>query len=246
MLISADRGEGGKRRMRVAIVENTAVSHHGQVGVALAEAGVLADVFRPFAGGGLPADPAAYAGLVVLGGEQSALDDGLHPYLPALARLMRAWGEAGRAVLGICLGAQLLARGHDAANRLGAAPEFGWCEVMRSPEASADPLFGGLPERFRIFQWHSDTFSLPPGAVRLATAKGAAQQAFRIGAKVYGTQFHFEANRAVVAHWSRDFAAQAEALAPGWGAMHKSLAAAHGPAADAAGLALARGWVGLL
>jgi GMP synthase (glutamine-hydrolysing) len=82
--------------------------------------------------------------------------------------------------------------------------------------------------------------------VHLAESEGAAQQAFRIGPKVYGTQFHFEANRAVVAHWSRAFAAQAEAMAPGWAAAHPAEAAAHGAAADAAGLALARAWVGLL
>ncbi len=80
--------------MRVAIVENTSVTHHGQVGVALAEAGLLTDVFRPFAGDGLP-DPDAYVGLVVFGGEQSALDDHLHPYLPALAARMRAFDDAG-------------------------------------------------------------------------------------------------------------------------------------------------------
>lgn len=231
--------------MRVAIVENTAVTHHGQVGVALAEAAVLTDVFRPFAGDGLP-EPDGYAGLVVFGGEQSAVDDARHPYLPELARRMRAFGEAGRAVLGICLGAQLLARGHGGRNRLGEAREFGWCEVRRRPAAADDPVLGAVPESFRIFQWHSDTFDLPPGAAHLAEAPGVPAQAFRIGTRVYGMQFHFEASRAVVAHWSRAFADQAEAMAPGWGAAHPDEAAAHGPAADAAGLALARAWVGLL
>lgn len=231
--------------MRVAIVENTAVTHHGQVGVALAEAGVLTDVFRPFAGGGLP-EPGAYAGLVVFGGEQSALDDDSHPYLPALAGRMRDFGAAGRAVLGICLGAQLLARGYGGRNVLGAAPEFGWCAVRSRAEAADDPLMAAVPEAFRVFQWHSDTFDLPPGAVHLAEGDGAAHQAFRLAPRVYGTQFHFEANRAVVAHWSRAFPAQAEAMAPGWAAAYPAEAAAHGAAADAAGLALARAWVGLL
>lgn len=231
--------------MRVAIVENTAVTHHGQVGVALAEAGVLWDVFRPFAGGGLP-DPGDYAGLIVFGGEQSALDDARHPYLPDLAARMAASAAAGGAVLGICLGAQLLARGLGAANRLGAAPEFGWCEVRRRPGAGADPLMAALPAAFRSFQWHSDTFDLPPGAVHLAEAPAVPMQAFRAGRRGYGMQFHFEANRAVVAHWSRAFADQTEALAPGWTAAHPEEAAAHGAGADAAGLALARAWVRLL
>ena len=75
--------------MRVAIVENTRVTHHGQVGVALHEAAALVDIWRPWSGQRLPASPDADA-LVVFGGEQSALDDHTHPYLPELARLMAA------------------------------------------------------------------------------------------------------------------------------------------------------------
>lgn len=230
--------------MRVAIVENTGVTHHGQVGVALAEAGILTDVFRPFADGALP-ETGDYAGLVVFGGEQSALDDSLHPYLPRLARLMRAWGDAGHPVLGICLGAQLLARGYGATNRLGAAPEFGWCEMRLTEAGGADPVLGALPARFRSFQWHNDTFTLPPGALHLAEGDGAAHQAFRAAPRAYGMQFHFEASRPVVRHWSDTFADQAEALSPGWRARHPEAAERHGPEADAAGLALARAWVRL-
>jgi GMP synthase-like glutamine amidotransferase len=230
--------------MRVAIVENTAVTHHGQVGVALAEAGVLSDVFRPFADGCLP-EAGAHDGLVVLGGEQSALDDAIHPYLPRLAALMRAAEAAGRPVLGICLGAQILARAFGGRNLLGAAPEFGWLPVTLTEAGAADPVLGAVPRDFRSFQWHADSFTLPPGALRLAT--GAVEnQAFRIGRVAWGMQFHFEANRAVVADWTRRFAAQAEALAPGWTGRHAAEAAAHGAAADAAGLALARAWVARL
>ena len=117
--------------MRVAIVENTKVSHLGQVGVALAEAGVMIEVFRPYLDGKLPDPQGDYVGLVVFGGEQSAIDDALHPYLPALAREMRAFDEAGRSVLGICLGAQLLARAWGAANHVGTSREFGWQTIER-------------------------------------------------------------------------------------------------------------------
>lgn len=229
--------------MRVAIIENTAVTHHGQVGVALHEAGALIDLYRPFSGTGLPEDAAAHDALVVLGGEQSALDDGLHPYLPDLARLMRRFGAAGRPVLGICLGSQMLARAHGAANLLGTAPEFGWQEMRRTPEARNDPVLSALPDRFHSFQWHSDTFTLPEGATHLATGDAVAHQAFRIGRASYGMQFHFEANRAVVADWTRRFPDLAERMQPGWGADYPALDAARGPQADAAGLALARAWV---
>lgn len=232
--------------MRVAIVENTALTHHGQMGVALNEAGMMIDVFRPRAGGQLPEGPEGYAGLVVFGGEQSALDDVRCPYLPRLARLMRAWGEAGGAVIGICLGAQLLARGFGAANHVGAAREFGWCALRRTAAAASDPVLSAVSESFPSFQWHSDTFSLPVGGVRLVDGDAVALQAFRIGARAYGMQFHFEASCAVVGQWATQLPGDFEAMAPGWLAERESLAARHGPEADAAGLALARAWVRLL
>lgn len=232
--------------MRVAIVENTAVTHHGQVGVALHEAGALIEVFRPWADGRLPDSADGHDGLVVFGGEQSALDDASHPYLPALARCMAGFSAADRAVLGICLGSQMLARAFGGANHLGTAPEFGWQSVARTGAGRADPLLAALPDAFPVFQWHSDTFTLPPGATWLVTGTVAQNQAFRLGRASYGTQFHFEANRAVVADWTRSFAAATERMCRGWAAAHPGLAASLGGQADRAGLQIARAWVALV
>lgn len=229
--------------MRIAIIENTAITHHGQVGVALHEAGARVDLFKPFTGQPLPSDATAFDALVVFGGEQSALDDHSHPYLPALAQLMRRFTESEKAVLGICLGSQLLARAYGAQNLLGAAPEFGWCALRLTPDGQRDPVFAALPATFRSFQWHSDSFTLPEGAVHLAQSDVAAAQAFRIGRATYGTQFHFEANRAVVADWTREFPDLTEAMHPGWHGAHPLHALADGHAADAVGLTLARAFV---
>lgn len=231
--------------MHVAIVENTRITHHGQIGVALHEAGARIEQFRPFADGRLP-KVGAHDALVVFGGEQAATDDHTHPYLPDLAALMRQTSESGRAVLGICLGAQILARAFGADNRLGVAQEFGWCRVDRRAEGAKDPLLSALPDQFPIFQWHSDTFTLPQGAQHLASSDRAAVQAFRIGRATYGTQFHFEANRSVVDDWSRTFPHVIAPLAPDWSERHPKLAATDGPQADAHGLVLARAWVGLI
>lgn len=232
--------------MRVAIVENTLVTHHGQVGVALHEGGAMIDLFRPFAGQALPAGPQGHDALVVFGGEQSALDDATHPYLPDLARLMAAFTAADLPVLGICLGSQVLARAFGAENRLGAAPEFGWRRVQVTAEGRADPVLGDLPDAFPTFQWHSDTFTLPPGAVHLARNDAAEQQAFRLGRATYGFQFHFEASRAVVGHWARTFPEMIEANEPGFATRLPDGAGGVGLAADAAGLSIARAWVGLI
>lgn len=233
--------------MRVAIIENTAVTHHGQVGVALHEAGALVDICRPFAGQPLPETLEGLDALVVFGGEQSARDDRIHPYLPRLAALMREANGRGMAVLGICLGSQLLARGFGAENHLGTAREFGWHEVQLTDEGQRDPVLAAATESgaFHVFQWHSDTFSLPEGATRLAGSPVAAQQAFRIGRATYGMQFHFEASRAVVADWNRTFPDLVERISPGWHDTHARTAPVLGRAADAAGLAIARAWVGL-
>jgi GMP synthase (glutamine-hydrolysing) len=231
--------------MRVALVENTRITHHGQVGVALHEQAALIDLYKPWSGQPLPQTVDADA-LVVFGGEQSALDDHSHPYLPDLARLMADYTAMDRPVLGICLGAQLLARAFGARNQLGVAPEFGWVDVGLTKAGQADPVLSVVPDLFSIFQWHSDTFTLPAGAVHLATNQTAEIQAFRIGKATYGTQFHFEASRSVVRDWSACFPEAIERMLPDWAVDHPTLAATRGASADAHGLALARAWVALI
>lgn len=225
--------------MRIAIVENTRITQHGQVGVALHEAAATIDLYKPWDDQRLPW-PGSYDALVVFGGEQSAMDDDIHPYLPRLAELMATSAQAGTAVLGICLGSQLMARGLGATASLGSAPEFGWCEVERLGD---DPVLAALPWRFPSFQWHDDTHDLPPGAVHLATSKAAPVQCYRVGRAGYGMQFHFEASRAVVADWTREFLDQIAPISPGWAETMPGYAVREGVAADAHGLEIARAWV---
>ncbi len=231
--------------MRVAIVENTAITHHGQVGVALHLAGARIDLFKPWRGGVLP-DMAEFDALVVFGGEQNALADATHRYLPGLAALMHATAMAGQAVLGVCLGAQLLARGAGAQNHIGRAREFGWCAVDLTDAGASDPVLAHVPARFDSFQWHSDTFSAPPGAVHLARTNAVENQCFRIGRAGYGMQFHFEASRAVVADWTQTFPDLMHNLDPTWHDHHAARAATLGAGADAHGLAIAQSWVALI
>jgi GMP synthase-like glutamine amidotransferase len=146
----------------------------------------------------------------------------------------------------VCLGSQVLARAFGAANILGGASEFGWCEVALTDAGSRDAVLGGLPAAFPIFQWHADTFTLPPGAVQLATGAVAAQQGFRIGRATYGLQFHFEANRRVVADWVRTFPKAVARHDPRFAGTLPDGPGGAGIAADAAGLAIARNWVALI
>jgi GMP synthase-like glutamine amidotransferase len=232
--------------MRVAIVENMKNTPLGALGIALKEAGAELEWFRAWDGERLPRDVTAHDALVVLGGEQNARDDDTHPYLPELAQLMRRFEEADKAVLGICLGSQIMARAYEAENLIGTAREFGWTAVAVTEEGKVDPLLSGVGDDFTIFEWHSDTFTLPEGAVRLATNDVARNQAYRIGRAAYGTQFHFEANAAVVEGWRTEFKTTIERIEPSWLERYPEIAAKHAPAAETAGLAVARAWVGMI
>ncbi|MFK3777176.1 type 1 glutamine amidotransferase [Agrobacterium sp. NPDC089420] len=232
--------------MRVAIIENMAGTPHGQLGVALKEAAAQVHVIRAYAGDPLPADARDHDALIVLGGEQNALDDALYPYFPDLALLMKAFGDADKAVMGVCLGSQLLARAYGGENILSGPPEFGWQDVSLTQDGVADPLLAGLNRVFPIFQWHCDTFTLPPGATRLATNDATRNQAFRVGRAVYGTQFHFEASATVVEGWCRALPASVEKMAPGWLENDSHQRGMRARTADAAGLEIARAWVRLV
>jgi GMP synthase-like glutamine amidotransferase len=229
--------------MRVLVIENFPHTPLGQVETALDEAGATVDLRRAHLGEPVPGDHSRHDALVILGGDQDALDDRGSPWFPTLTRLTRSFGGADKSVLGICLGAQLVARGYGAENILGRPIEFGWHSVLATEAGRADPLIAPFAEGAPTFHWHLDTFTLPPGAVHLATNANTDNQAFRIGRAVYGIQFHFEADRHLVERWNREFAAEIAECAPDWHERHAIEAARHGTLSDATGLAVARAWV---
>lgn len=231
--------------MHILVVENYRGTHLGLVGVALREAGARIDLRLMYAGDALPPDPSGHDGIVVLGGGQDALADAAHPYLPALAALMRAFGDAGKPVLGICLGSQILARGYGATNLLGRPVEIGWREVRATEAGKVDPVLAALGGAAPVFHWHSDTFTLPPGSVRLAASDQTENQAFRIGGAVYGIQFHFEADTTLVAEWTGAYGDLLRDGAGEWPLRHARDKDVLGPRADATGLAIARAWVAM-
>ena len=236
--------------MRILMIDNFTGTDAGLVGQALEEAGAAIDRRDPGAGDALPETPDGYDGLVMFGGPQDALADDAHPYLPHLAGLTRSFGDSGRAVLGICLGSQIVARAHGARNIVAAREprptEFGWLPVTPTDAGRDDPIMAALDDGAPMFHWHSDTFTLPEGAVHLAMSEMTPHQGFRIGRKVYATQFHFEADRPTVQRWAENFGDMIDAIDPTWRGRREQLAAENGPACDRAGLAMARAWVRLL
>lgn len=151
-------------------------------------------------------DPADWSGLVVMGGPMNVDETDEYPFLAEEIRWLQAAVAAQLPVLGVCLGAQLLAKSLGAKvypNRIDGkkTKEIGWYDVQFTPDGLSDPLFAGLDPTSRTFQWHGDTFDLPAGAALLATAPTCRHQAFRYGPSAYGLQFHWEATRELLAIW---------------------------------------------
>ncbi|MER7998602.1 type 1 glutamine amidotransferase [Streptomyces sp. NPDC095613] len=162
-------------------------------------------------GASAPASPAGYDAVVLLGGGFLPDADDHAPWLPAERELARRAVADGVPLLGICLGAQVLALATGGTVR-GAygRPERGSCAVSLNPEAAEDALFAGLPGEFRVIQNHRDQITaLPPGAALLAGSAACPVQGFRVGRRAWGVQFHPEAGADRLAGW--DEAALADA-----------------------------------
>lgn len=135
---------------------------------------------------------ASYDGIVILGGAMGALDDEKHPSLRAERELVAAAIENDVPVLGMCLGAQIiaLAAGGDLLDGHGSEDGLGTVEL--TTQGLSDPIVGPIGGTVPVFHWHEDTFSLPEGAVLLASNEAYDHQAFRLGPVTYGFQFHLE------------------------------------------------------
>ena len=156
-----------------------------------------------------------YSGLVVLGGPMGACQTDRHPHLTREIELIRQAVHQRLPVLGICLGAQLLARALGAKVRASSRPEIGWYNISVPEQARDDPLFRHFKPSQKIFQWHSDTFSLPRGAAHLASSEACPNQAFKYGDNAYGLQFHLEVDHQLIERWLKVPAHQREIEAMG-------------------------------
>ncbi|MBD2768081.1 type 1 glutamine amidotransferase [Hymenobacter sp. BT664] len=135
---------------------------------------------------------ADFDGLLVLGGPMSVYDDESCPWLGAEKAFIKAALRAGKVTLAICLGAQLVAQALGAEICPNHEPEIGFWTVRFSAQALAHPLLRGWPEKAAVLHWHLDTFTVPPGAIRVGMSAGCATQGFVWGDGVIGLQFHPE------------------------------------------------------
>jgi len=144
-----------------------------------------------------------YHGLVVLGGPMNVMDQHRHPHLKTELLAIEAALRQEMPVLGICLGAQLLAAVLGAPVRRHSQQEIGWYDLITTLDGREDAVLGHVGDVAPVFQWHGCTYDLPAGAVQLARTETCEQQAFRYGSNAYGFQFHMEADEAMIDRWLR-------------------------------------------
>lgn len=174
--------------LRAHYLQHVPFESPGSVLTWLAARGASVRPCRLFDGDSLPeADDVDL--LVVMGGPMSVNDEDVHPWLGLEKQLIRETIDAGRAVLGICLGAQLIASALGSRVFPNAVKEIGWFPVEAVPQ-NGDAF--RLPALMPVFHWHGETFDMPPGSIRLASSVGCSNQAFQIGGSVLGFQFHLE------------------------------------------------------
>lgn len=142
-----------------------------------------------------------YRGLIVLGGPMNVDDQAERPHLRTELRVIEAMLKQGKPVLGICLGAQLLAHALGAPVRRHPVTEIGWHRLQLTDAGRADPVLALLTNNTPVFQWHAQSFDIPDGAQHLARTETCEPQAFRWGNNAYGLQFHLEMDAPLIERW---------------------------------------------
>jgi GMP synthase (glutamine-hydrolysing) len=183
-------------------IQHVSYEDPGLIAQAASRRGIELQLCHPYRGEPLPSWE-EIDGLVVMGGPMGVSDTSEHPYLTHETELIAAMVHAGQPVLGVCLGAQLLAHSLGAKVYRGEQAEIGFGSVSLTPAGRNDPVLGSFgAEILPVVHWHQDTFDLPDDALWLARSALYPHQAFRVGECAYAFQFHVEVNRELADAWS--------------------------------------------
>jgi len=193
----------------IAIIKNVKEEGPGSIESYLLENSIPYRIFEA-QDGELPSTLDGYSGLIVMGGPMGVYEMEQYPHLKITSRLIREAINRNLKVLGICLGAQLIAHTLGAKVYKGHIEEIGWLDIELTGDGLRDPLMlslarhpsvGDVWKKFKVFHWHGDTFDLPFGATHLARSSLYENQAFKAGQKVYALQFHIEVTEELLSQW---------------------------------------------
>jgi len=194
--------------MSVLIIQNTENEGPGTIEEYLRAKGMAYSIVNMNSCHAEIPDVKDYSHLVIMGGPMAIYNIDNHPFLHFEAAITRAFIKSNKPVLGICLGAQMIAYAIGADVYQGKTEEVGWSKVSLTDEGMNDPLMSSLAvkdtTKADVFQWHGDTFKLHKNAVRLASSPDFENQAFRYKDNVYALQFHIEVTPVMIREWFKD------------------------------------------
>lgn len=195
----------------ILVIQHVESEGLGIISPLLGITGINVDTIKIFKGDGVPRNILGRRGLIVLGGPMGVYEQETYPFINAETALIESALKADVPVLGICLGAQLLAKAAGAKVYKGGAKEIGWYKVKQTTAGVQEKLLFGFPAEYTVFQWHGDTFDLPPDAVNLASSELFPNQFIKVGNCAFGVQFHLEVTEPMVSQWLKLNSAEVKA-----------------------------------
>jgi GMP synthase (glutamine-hydrolysing) len=189
--------------MRIIVVMHVESEGPGSLGTFLESVGVEIVTARLYAGHHLPADLSGFDAVVSMGGPMNVYEEDQYPFLKEETAFLKQAVEADVPALGICLGAQMIAKAAGAKVTKSPNKEIGWGQVTLTNSGTEDSAFRGLPATLEVLQWHGDMFHIPENGVLLASSKDCPHQAFRYR-NALGLQFHLEVTEKILWDWFGD------------------------------------------
>lgn len=196
----------------VVFIKHITIEGPGTIADFLADNRIASTIIDLSHGDKLPKLEKAFQSVISLGGPMNVYEEEKYPFLRDEDILLKRVVEERVPFLGICLGAQIIAKATGARVTKNSEKEIGWYKIVLNDHGIQDDLFKGLSEVFKVFQWHGDTFGIPDGGRRLAFSELCQNQVLKYGRNIYGIQFHIEITKDMIIQWADAYTKELESL----------------------------------
>ncbi len=190
---------------KIVVLKHIGIEGPGTLGAFFQKSGFDIKEIELQDGAEVPNDLTGIVALVILGGPMNVYEEEKFPFLQKENAFIQQALARNVPLLGVCLGAQLLAKACGAKVGKSPSPEVGFFDILLTEEGNKDPFLKGIKPRFKAFQWHEDMFELPQKSRWLASSQGCPHQAFRVGEKAYCLQFHVEVDLPMIIAWMKEY-----------------------------------------